>query len=115
MTEDEHPDDFDRRFRGSLTDHRAKLDALSPEKREEVESKLRETFVAHEKERMEYLNRSDGSFSFEVFEAMHEKQESEVKQHVDKAHEAHIADEKLRAQIKAKSRQGRDRDDGRER
>jgi hypothetical protein len=107
---------FELRFRDSLEEHREKLDALSPEKRELVEKEWREKFAAHEKEESAYLNKFDGSYTFEGHTALLEKREADAKALVDQAHRAHIEhDEKLRAQIKEKARQGRDREDGRER
>ena len=107
------PNNFEWRFHNSMKDHREKLGALSPEQRNEFESRWREKFTANEQRFKDYLNDND-KFSFEGLTALIEKDEADCKEYVDEACAKGRA-EKLRDDLKAKMPAGKQQGHDRER
>lgn len=105
--EEREDHDFHLRFRESMAEHQEKLDALPPETRSQLEGKLRENLAVGEKEQEAFLD-DDNRFSYEGLHAMRKFQKEHAKSLVEEAYE------KMR-ETKARQRQGRDREDERER
>lgn len=111
--------DPEKRFREYMDSYRDKMEGLSPEAHAETENKIRERYrryerdaAALEEKEPDFYNGSTQGKHMSLMEFLLHDTNIQIKN----AHEAQKSDnEKLRDQIKAKSRQGRDRDDGRDR